>query len=358
MLKTFMNLPSRRRVEGKVAAVEMNNLRFGYTPETSVIEDLSLTVASGQAHALLGASGTGKTTLLNLLSGLLEPTKGTIMFDGVDITKLSAHERNVTQVFQFPVLYEALTVEENLLFALRNRNELDRQARDRVAQIVDELSLGEVLQAKPRVLDLYQKQLVCVAKSIVRAQTSVVLLDEPLTAVDPGRKWQLRQVLSRMQRELNLTMIYVTHDQTEALSFADRVSVLTEEGVAQTGTPQEIYEAPLTPFVGHFVGSPGMNFVAGHQFGYPEAVIGFRPEWATLTELGAQNAQLQGQVGERCFLGTKDRIDQGLTFVATEHGELAIEGPLRQGPVLGVSVSRFVRYENEKLVEVVNVPTT
>ena len=207
MLKTFMNLPSRRRVEGKVAAVEMNNLRFGYTPETAVIEDLSLTVASGQAHALLGASGTGKTTLLNLLSGLLEPSKGTIMFDGVDITKLSAHERNVTQVFQFPVLYEALTVEENLLFALRNRNELDRQARDRVAQIVDELSLGEVLQAKPRVLDLYQKQLVCVAKSIIRAQTSLVLLDEQLTAVDPGRKRGLDRGLHHESGGLSVALL-------------------------------------------------------------------------------------------------------------------------------------------------------
>ena len=187
---------------------------------------------------------------------------------------------------------------------------------------------------------------------------------ESILIVDFGS--QVTQLIARRVREAGVYCEihpFNNFDAAQIQAF-DPKGVILSGGPASTHAegspraPQEIYEAPLTPFVGHFVGSPGMNFVAGHRFGYPQATIGFRPEWATLTEFGAKNAQLEGPVGERCFLGTKDRVSQGLTYVATEYGELAVEGPLRQGQMLGVAVSRFVRYENEKLVEVVNVPAT
>lgn len=335
-----------------MSTIELQNLTFGYGAEP-VIADLSLRIADGERHAILGASGAGKSTLLNLLSGLLTPDSGHILFDGEAVERLRPGARQLTQVFQFPVLYESLNVRENLLFALRHSGKLDAVAETHVLEIVQELDLTSRLDLKPRSLDLYQKQLVAVAKAIVRTDTRLVLLDEPLTAVDPKRKWQMRQVITRVQQKFGLTMIYVTHDQTEAMAFADRVSVLTQAGIAQTGAPDALYASPASPFVGHFVGSPGMNFVPGECFHVDADLVGFRAGWAELTGPESTRCDLRGLVREVRLSRTRQGKALGLVFIETPTGEIAIEGPeCEVGAEVGVYVRRLALYSQDRLAQV------
>ena len=330
-----------------MASLTLDGVSFSYEPGKPILEDLSLSVADGERHAILGASGAGKTTLLNVLSGLLTPTSGRILFDTDDVTHEPAAARSLTQVFQFPVLYEALSVQANLEFALRNHGDFDAEASDRIGEIVTELGLLDALGKKPKQLSLYEKQLVAVAKAIARTNTRLVLLDEPLTAVDPKRKWQMRQVLRRIQEKFKLTMIYVTHDQTEAMAFADRVSLLTTEGIAQTGTPQELYEAPATRFVGYFVGSPGMNFVPGTAIGRDEAV-GFRPNWAQIGEAG-DGPSLEGTIN-----AFRPMPEGGIAYIQTDYGEIAvIADDCKAGQVVKVQLPRFACFVDDRLTSVV-----
>ena len=332
-----------------MAKIDLDNVSFSYEPGKPIINELNLSIADGERHAILGASGAGKTTLLYLLSGLLTPSSGRVLFDDLDKTKASAADRSLTQVFQFPVLYEALTVRANLEFGLRNHGELDAAAGSRIDDIVNELALQDCLSLKPARLSLYQKQLVAVAKAIVRTEINLVLLDEPLTAVDPKRKWQMRQVLRRIQEKYGLTMVYVTHDQTEAMAFADRVSILTADGIAQTGTPLELYQQPATKFVGYFVGSPGMNFVPGSSIGRDEDTIGFRPDWTVVTGVSDATAGLVGTV-----TAFRPIPEGGIAYVQTEHGEISVRAnEVAAGDKVRIDLPRYACFVDDRLTEVV-----
>ena len=330
-----------------MAQVTLENVGFRYPGAAeNVLSGLHLNIENGEAHALLGPSGAGKTTLLNLLSGLISPTEGNLLFDGRDVSRLAGHARNVAQVFQFPVLYESLTVAENLAFPLKTRGACNAEVAERVDYVACELSISELRGRKPGTLSLYEKQLVAVGKALVRADVSLVLLDEPLTAVEPRVKWQLRQTLRKVQEDLNVTMIYVTHDQTEALTFADRVSILTTDGILQTGTPQEVYQAPVHEFVGHFVGSPGMNFVPNSALdvAFGER-LGFRPEWAVLDDSGP----VQGVVTRTRIQGTRAGESFGVVTLATEHGELSVRGAanVELGQKTALRVHRYIAFEDK-----------
>lgn len=333
-----------------MARITLENIGFCYPGATQdTLNGLHLEIADGEAHALLGASGAGKTTLLNLLSGLLSPTAGKLLFDGRDVSKTAGRARGVAQVFQFPVLYESLSVAENLAFPLQTRGANVAEVADRVDYICDQLAISELQRRKPNSLSLFEKQLVAVGKALVREDLSLVLLDEPLTAVEPRIKWRLRQTLRKVQEDLGVTMIYVTHDQTEALTFADRVSVLTAGGILQTGTPAEIYQAPGHEFVGHFVGSPGMNFVPNDALNVSLGErVGFRPEWAVLDDSG----QVKGVVTRTRIQGTRDSVPYGLVTLATEHGELSVRcaADVEVGSHTALRVHRYVAFAGQQKV--------
>ena len=191
-----------------MAAIQLEELSFRYPgAEADTLAPLSLSVADGTAFALLGASGAGKTTLLNLLSGLLTPSSGRVLFDADDVSDLAGRQRNVAQVFQFPVLYESMSVAENLAFPLRARKFDPLWIDERVQRIAADLEITQQLPLVASQLSLFQKQLVAIGRALVRPDVSVVLLDEPLTAVEPRMKWRLRQTLRRVQEELRVTMI-------------------------------------------------------------------------------------------------------------------------------------------------------
>jgi len=255
------------------------------------------TFEDGGAYALLGPSGCGKTTMLNIISGLVAPSQGSIRFDQRDVTQLPPQKRNIAQVFQFPVVYDTMTVAQNLAFPLRNRGMDETRVRARVGVIAEMLDLSGQLDQRAAGLSADQKQKISLGRGLVREDVGAVLFDEPLTVIDPHLKWQLRRKLKEIHRELRLTLIYVTHDQVEALTFADSVLVMARGRVIQSGSPSELFEQPAHRFVGHFIGSPGMNFVpvnrlkrsvAGSSVGAlipPDAVtLGIRPEYLALGE--------------------------------------------------------------------------
>jgi len=249
-----------------MARIDLKNLAHSYFPEPKGDEDYALrrmehVWEDGGAYALLGPSGCGKTTLLNIISGLLTPSEGQVLFDGKDVTKLAPEERNIAQVFQFPVIYDTMTVYENLAFPLRNRGVDPKRVDERVREIAGMLDLTGKLKQKARGLGADEKQTISLGRGLVRDDVSAILFDEPLTVIDPHLKWVLRRKLKEIHNKLRPTMVYVTHDQVEALTFADKVVVMYGGKVVQLGTPQELFENPAHTFVGYFIGSPGMNIM-------------------------------------------------------------------------------------------------
>jgi glycerol transport system ATP-binding protein len=249
-----------------MATITLDRLRHSYLPDPAsdddwAIKQLDVQWEDGGAYALLGPSGCGKTTLLNIISGLLRPSQGRVLFDGEDVTGLPPDRRHIAQVFQFPVIYDTMTVYDNLAFPLRNRGVSEADVDVRVRQIAALLELTPTLKNRASGLTADGKQKISLGRGLVRSDVNVIMFDEPLTVIDPHLKWLLRSKLKELHHELKRTMIYVTHDQTEALTFADRVVVMNLGEVVQIGTPVELFESPKHTFVGHFIGSPGMNIL-------------------------------------------------------------------------------------------------
>lgn len=295
-----------------MSKITLNNLSHSYLDKQNsnsdwALREINLDWQDGGAYALLGPSGCGKTTLLNIISGLLDPTKGKVLFDDKDITAQTPVERNIAQIFQFPVIYDTMTVYENLAFPLKNREMTDAEIDRRVKEIAEMLELTKTLNNRASRLTADGKQKISLGRGLVRSNVNVIMFDEPLTVIDPHLKWILRSKLKELHQEINRTMIYVTHDQTEALTFANQVVVMHEGQIVQTGTPVELFEKPKHTFVGHFIGSPGMNILPCQiQNGIPtidgvkisisteikkkssftKTEIGIRPEFVSFSEDG------------------------------------------------------------------------
>lgn len=247
-----------------MARIDCNHIRHAYGPNPKGPKDYALrevhhTFEDGGAYALLGPSGCGKTTLLNIISGLLHPSHGALLFDGRDVTNLSTQERNIAQVFQFPVIYDTMSVYDNLAFPLRNRGVAEADVDRRVRETLEMTGLADIAKRRARGLTADQKQKISLGRGLVRHDVNAILFDEPLTVIDPHMKWVLRSQLKQLHKRFGYTMVYVTHDQTEALTFAQHVVVMYDGEVVQIGTPAELFERPKHTFVGYFIGSPGMN---------------------------------------------------------------------------------------------------
>jgi glycerol transport system ATP-binding protein len=290
-----------------MAQITLKNLAHCYYPNATKESDFALKQMDhvwqdGGAYALLGSSGCGKTTLLNIISGLVRPSQGRVLFGDRDVTDAATSERNIAQVFQFPVVYDTMTVRDNLAFPLRNRGMDPKYIADRVQSIAQMIGMEARLNHKAQGLTADAKQKISLGRGMVREDVNAILFDEPLTVIDPHMKWELRTQLKKLHRDFGHTMIYVTHDQTEALTFADKVVVMYDGRVVQMGTPEELFETPQHTFVGYFIGSPGMNLfdatVEGNKAHVQGASvplgaaygpltgrtqIGIRPEHARLT---------------------------------------------------------------------------
>ncbi len=241
-----------------------------------IIPDLTLSIHDGEFFVLVGPSGCGKSTLLHLIAGLGAPTAGRIWFDGRDVTLLAPRERDIALVFQSYALYPHMTVAENLAFPLRvgpRTADLDRERiEEEVGRVAGLLGLEPLLARRPRDLSGGQRQRVALGRALIR-KPSVFLLDEPLSNLDAQLRAGMRAELRRLHDELGITMIYVTHDQTEAMTLADRLAVLDHGRLQQVGTPQDLYHLPENVFVAGFIGYPSMNTFEARVDGQ-EAVVG------------------------------------------------------------------------------------
>ena len=241
-----------------------------------IIPDLTLTVHDGEFFTLVGPSGCGKSTLLHMIAGLDCPTSGRILFDGREVTGLAPRERDVALVFQNYALYPHMTVAENLAFPLRVGARAGTPSTDsiqcEVRAVARQLALESLLERRPRELSGGQRQRVALGRALIR-RPSVFLLDEPLSNLDAQLRSGMRTELRRLHDELGITMIYVTHDQTEAMTLSDRLGVLDHGRLQQVGTPQDVYDRPRTAFVAGFIGHPSMNTLDAHIEG-DQAVAG------------------------------------------------------------------------------------
>jgi glycerol transport system ATP-binding protein len=285
-----------------MAHITLKDIAHSYTgasdnPDDYALKKLNLTWRDGGAYALLGPSGCGKTTLLNIISGLLIPTRGQVLFNDDDVTRLPTEQRNIAQIFQFPVIYDTMTVFQNLAFPLKNRGRSKKEIEPRVIEVAKMLGLEKDLYTKAQHLTADAKQKISLGRGLIRQSVNAILFDEPLTVIDPQLKWELRSQLKYLHKQFGFTMIYVTHDQTEALTFADEVIVLYEGEIVQVGTPEALFERPEHTFVGYFIGSPGMNIAPCELQGSKAIVEGY--EIALGCTYEKQDASSKIEVGIR-----------------------------------------------------------
>src|ERR687890_2403675 len=272
-----------------MADIEMRNIVKQYGDGYPAVNDVSLDIADGEFMILVGPSGCGKSTLLRMIVGLEDITSGDMLIGGKRVNDLAPRDRNLSMVFQNYALYPHMTVYENIAFPLRLAKVPDDEVRRRVTEASDVLELKEHLERKPANLSGGQRQRVAMGRAIVR-QAEAFLFDEPLSNLDAKLRGQMRTEISRLQRRLGITTVYVTHDQTEAMTLGDRVAVLKKGVLQQVASPRELYDQPVNLFVAGFIGSPPMNFVPaqvrGDEIELPFATIPLREEWRTVVEDG------------------------------------------------------------------------
>jgi multiple sugar transport system ATP-binding protein len=293
-----------------MAQINLDTVRKEFADDGRTIvavDDLDLTIRDGEFLVLVGPSGCGKTTTLRSVAGLEEVTAGTITFDDEDVTDLRARDRNVAMVFQNYALYPHMNVRRNIGFGLRLSTDMASNEIDqRVDEVAEMLGIEELLGKKPKALSGGQQQRVALGRAIVR-DPEVFLMDEPLSNLDAKLRAQMRTELQELQHELDVTTVYVTHDQTEAMAMGDRIAIMNDGKLQQVGTAEDVYRSPTNEFVANFIGSPSINLLTatvegdtlegpgGFSYqltdsspieGYDRVRVGVRPEDMTLVEDG------------------------------------------------------------------------
>lgn len=303
-----------------MARIELDNIAHAYGGAIEraeyALHPLDLVWENGGTYALLGPSGCGKSTMLNIVSGLITPAQGRVLVDGVEVTGIRAARRNIAQVFQFPIVYSAMSVYENLAFPLRCRRMASREIDIRVREVAQLLDLTDWLFRPAIQMTADVKQLISLGRGLVRDDVAAILMDEPLTVIDPQLKFTLRRKLKEVSSRHGHTIVYVTHDQNEAMTLADQVIVMDNGRVVQMGTPQQLFERPVHRHVGYFIGSPSMNFLVGRVVkgevvvqGVPvlklsaqkaaeisDLLVGIRPEFVELLPLPAKAPALEATI--------------------------------------------------------------
>jgi len=307
--------PLTELTEHAMAKVALEGLTKSWAGVTAV-NDVSLTVGEGQLVALLGPSGCGKSTTLRLIAGLEEPTAGTVTIAGRDVTRLPPSDRRISMVFQSYALFPHLTVGENIIFGLKVRRVARAERDERLRKVADIVELGPYLERKPAQLSGGQRQRVALARAII-AEQPVCLMDEPLSNLDAQLRHEMRVEIRALQQRLGMTMVYVTHDQTEAMTMSDTVVLMRNGRIEQAGSPAELYTRPQTSFVASFIGAPAMNLVRDG-----ENLIGIRPEHVSLGEGPAGAERRHGTVISVEYMGADT-----IVTLETADGRIAVRLP-------------------------------
>ena len=268
-----MNRRAGEAPRGRVSAISVEHLSRWWG-ETRAVDDVSFEAAAGRMLVLLGPSGCGKSTTLRLIAGLETATSGRVKIGGVDVTDLPPAERRLSMVFQSYALFPHLSVAENIVFGLRVRRVPAGERRKRLARVADLLGLGALLERRPSQLSGGQQQRVALGRALI-SETPVCLMDEPLSNLDAQLRLDMRREIRAIQQRLGVTMVYVTHDQTEAMTMADQVILLRAGRVEQDAAPEVLYARPATAFAARFIGTPPMNVLACAD---GRVLLGMRPE--------------------------------------------------------------------------------
>jgi ABC-type sugar transport system ATPase subunit len=337
-----------------MAEVLVKRLHKAFPDGTVAVERLDLTIADGELFVMLGPSGCGKTTTLRCIAGLEEETSGEIRIGDEVVSGLRPSQRDIAMVFQFYALYPHLSVQDNMAFPLRAQGRPESEVSERVAEAARMLQLEPFLKRKPSRLSGGEQQRVALGRAMVR-QPKAFLMDEPLTNLDAELRADMRAEVKHLQKRLNTTMVYVTHDQTEAMALGDRIAILNKGKLEQIGAPMEVYDRPATLFAARFIGSPPMNLIeaevsnghltaaGGLKIAAPEGlnrgdrvIAGVRPERFTVTEVSAAEPEaVRGRIVSREALG-----DETIYVVDTEAGLLHVRMP------------PTARFEEEQIVAV------
>jgi multiple sugar transport system ATP-binding protein len=354
-----------------VADLQLRNVVKNYE-QVQVVKGISLAIHDKEFVVLVGPSGCGKSTTLRMIAGLEDPTSGEIVIGGRVVNDVAPKDRDIAMVFQSYALYPHLTVRENLAFGLKMRKMPNREIEGRVGEVARLLGLADLLDRKPKALSGGQRQRVAMGRAIVR-RPQVFLFDEPLSNLDAKLRVQMRTEIARLHQRLQTTVVYVTHDQTEAMTLADRIVVMHQGVIQQEGAPLELYDRPRNRFVAGFLGSPAMNFLAGaietdgdvvrarapgvaielpsavaahlREGATRDATLGIRPEHLSLEPdreaahgAGAGNGALQGRVDVREPMGSEVYL-----YVETEAGQVVVRAPahaeVREGESLTLHVA-------------------
>ncbi|MFB7368238.1 ABC transporter ATP-binding protein [Streptomyces sp. NPDC056222] len=293
----------------------------GTSAHAYAVRDISLDIAQGEFFSLLGPSGCGKTTLLRMIGGFADPTEGSVLLGGDDVTGLPPNKRNVNTVFQSYALFDHLSLADNVAFGLKRKRIARAEIRQRVTDMLDLVQLGHLADRKPATLSGGQRQRVALARALVN-RPQVLLLDEPLAALDLKLRRRMQVELKQIQREVGITFLFVTHDQDEALTMSDRLAVMNEGRVEQCGTPEDVYERPTSSFTASFLGTSnlvpgtyrsgevvldqGPALPVGTRTGVADGSrvsLSLRPEKIWLSDFEAGMAKVTGVVRETVYSG-------------------------------------------------------
>ncbi len=303
-----------------VVAVEMKDISKSYDKQKSVIDEISLSIEEGEFFVLVGPSGSGKSTLLRMIAGLEEISGGVLKMNNQVVNHLPPKDRNLSMVFQNYALYPHLTVEQNILFGLRAKKVDKKEQHQRLQETAEMMGLTELLKRKPRELSGGQRQRVALARSVV-SEAPICLMDEPLSNLDAKLRAHMRIEIRRLQKKLGLTMIYVTHDQVEAMTMGDRIMVLNDGKIQQVGEPITLYNQPANLFVASFIGSPKINLskakLIDHKLVLENGLQITMDKEDTLPLLSHPNLTM-GIRAEHIFPGTAEQTSHTLEVINVE----------------------------------------
>ncbi|MEI8706678.1 ABC transporter ATP-binding protein [Pseudoalteromonas sp. B62] len=316
--------------------------------EVNVIKPLDLEIKDGEFIVFVGPSGCGKSTLLRMIAGLEDTTSGNIEIDGIDATKTPPAKRGLAMVFQSYALYPHMTVRNNIAFPLKRAKVSPAEIESKIAKAAKILNLTDYLDRKPGQLSGGQRQRVAIGRAIVR-QPSAFLFDEPLSNLDASLRVNMRLEISELHKSLATTMIYVTHDQVEAMTMADRIAVFNAGIIEQVGTPLELYKNPVNKFVAGFIGSPKMNFIDAPQNEDANvSCIGIRPEHITLS---TEQGTWAGTVGVIEHLGSESFLHINIEGKGTVTVKADGDCPLKYGDSIYLSApaDKVLKFDNNGL---------
>lgn len=338
-----------------MAQIKMSAIAHSYNPNAKdivyALEKCQLTWRDGGRYAVLGPSGCGKTTMLNIMSGIVTPSEGRLFFNENDVTSVRTEDRNIAQVFQFPVIYNTMTVGQNLGFPLVCRNMPEESIDRKVKEVAEALNLESLINRRAKSLTADQKQLISLGRGLVRDDVAAILMDEPLTVIDPDLKFKLRRKLKEINEQYKSTLIYVTHDQNEAMTFAEDIVVMDQGRIVQIGKPKDLFERPRTTFVGYFIGAPAMNMFEARVSGKNTVMVGekqFTTE-TNLTKIKSKNVKLgiRSEFIELATRSTKNAIKAKIRRV-DDYGNFLLISALDGENSIKVKVKRDVAVPGEE----------